>query len=133
MSFDWSEYLTLAKRLVGQSTGPLSQEAIFRAAISRAYYAAFNETRRHLIHQENALDIPLDGRAHEIVQDKLMQSSDASRRRVGADLGRLRRARNDADYYDELPVDTTISRKAQEAIVRAERVIQALDSLPRPG
>ncbi len=51
MSFDWSEYLTLAKRLVGQLTGPLSPEAIpdldntqpardYRASASRSAMSA---------------------------------------------------------------------------------------------
>ena len=41
MSFDWSQYLNLAKELAGQATIPAEQEARLRDAISRSYYAAF--------------------------------------------------------------------------------------------
>ena len=41
MSFDWSQYLNLAKELTDQPTTPANQEAKLRDAISRAYYAAF--------------------------------------------------------------------------------------------
>lgn len=42
MSFDWEEYLHLARHLAGQEIS-ISEEAKLRAAISRAYYAAYNE------------------------------------------------------------------------------------------
>lgn len=48
------------------------------------------------------------------------------RRAVGINLQRLRTNRNHADYYDDLPVTTSIHRKAEEVIARAERVILAL-------
>ena len=41
MSFDWSEYLDLARELALQGSAPSLSEARVRAAISRAYYAAF--------------------------------------------------------------------------------------------
>jgi len=41
MSFDWSEYLDIARELAGQATASSSAEAKKRCAISRAYYAAF--------------------------------------------------------------------------------------------
>ena len=37
MSFDWSQYLNVAKELAGDGTTPANQEAKLRAAISRAY------------------------------------------------------------------------------------------------
>lgn len=48
MSFDWSEYLNVAKELAGVETSAASQEAKLRAAITRAYYAAFIKARNHL-------------------------------------------------------------------------------------
>ena len=41
MSFDWSQYLNLAKELAGQATIPAEQEARLRDAISRSYYLEF--------------------------------------------------------------------------------------------
>jgi hypothetical protein len=42
--FDWSDYLTLAKQLATNA-----DEASKRAAISRAYYAAFGLARNYVI------------------------------------------------------------------------------------
>jgi len=41
MSFDWREYLDLAKWLQKNPENAGTKEASYRAAISRAYYAAF--------------------------------------------------------------------------------------------
>jgi uncharacterized protein (UPF0332 family) len=46
MTFDWREYLTLAENLYTNSHNFPNQEACFRVAISRAYYAAFCTARR---------------------------------------------------------------------------------------
>jgi hypothetical protein len=43
--FDWSRYLDLADELARR----VSDEAAERSAISRAYYAAFGMSRRHLV------------------------------------------------------------------------------------
>jgi hypothetical protein len=49
MSFDWSQYLTLAKELAGEATILAEGEARLRDAISRSYYAAFiNDNRGKL-------------------------------------------------------------------------------------
>jgi len=41
MSFDWSEYFSLAQELVGQPATPAGQEARLRSALSRAYMLPF--------------------------------------------------------------------------------------------
>jgi uncharacterized protein (UPF0332 family) len=132
MSFDWSEYLNLARNLAGQTTTPPNQEAALRSAISRAYYAAFCMARNHLRDRENVLNIPLDGRAHQDVPNTFLQSRNRVRRSVGTDLKRLRTDRVQADYYDVFGISTNISRKAQEVIQLADKVIRALDRLPPP-
>ena len=132
MSFDWAEYLDVAKSLFGQSATTPSREAALRAAISRAYYAAFCSARNHLRDRDNVQDIPLDGRAHFDVPDRFQQSDAVERKRVGTDLHRLRLARRDADYYDELPAGTDIQKKVREVIARAENLITALGKLPPP-
>jgi uncharacterized protein (UPF0332 family) len=47
MTFDWREYLTLAENLCTNSHTFPNQEACFRVAISRAYYAAFCTARNY--------------------------------------------------------------------------------------
>lgn len=48
MTFNWSEYLDLARELTGKDTTPASQSAKLRSAISRSYYAAFIQARNFL-------------------------------------------------------------------------------------
>ena len=45
MSFDWADYLKLAEALTQSLTVPGPEEAALRAAMSRAYYAAFCSAR----------------------------------------------------------------------------------------
>lgn len=46
MSFDWSEYLNVAKELAGVETSAASQEAKLRAAISRANSSSFYQSSK---------------------------------------------------------------------------------------
>jgi len=47
MSFAWAEYLSLAEALFRERATFADEEACCRAAISRAYYAAFCAARHH--------------------------------------------------------------------------------------
>ena len=58
MSFVWSDYLDLAKELLGSAVGSPIEEAKLRSAISRAYYAVFNEARNYLVLNKPGLIIP---------------------------------------------------------------------------
>ena len=42
MSFEWTEFLTLAEALYSAPGSPGPVEAAMRSATGRAYYAAFN-------------------------------------------------------------------------------------------
>jgi uncharacterized protein (UPF0332 family) len=77
------------------SSGP---EALFRSAVSRAYYSVFCQARNHLLKEGVKLDASQD--IHQAVVQVYMTSSAPQRRNVGAKLGRLRRNRNKADYED---------------------------------
>lgn len=56
MTFDWLDYLTLAQNLVEQ-TVIVSEQAKFRSAISRAYYAAFHQAKQ-VLEEKDRLTIP---------------------------------------------------------------------------
>src|SRR5579859_2831912 len=82
MSFNWSEYLSLAQELTSSSgTSPI-QEAHLRAAISRAYYAAFCKARNHLIDKQGYI-IPGGVNVHRLVVNEFKNSSDVTRKTVG--------------------------------------------------
>ncbi|MCC3444670.1 MAG: hypothetical protein JGK01_23865 [Microcoleus sp. PH2017_03_ELD_O_A] len=104
MSFDWLQYLNLAKELAGQATIPAEQEARLRDAISRSYYAAFILARNYL----------RDKQGHSRCQ------------LIADNLAVLRRYRNQADYDDNFPL---LSAIASIAIKRSQEIISNLSSL----
>ena len=122
MSFVWSEYLDLAKELLGDASKSPIEEAKLRSAISRAYYAAFNEARNYLEINKPTVYIPKTGAAHEIVADTFLDDSKPDWIAVGLNLSRLKANRHKADYWDTitgLSNLTTISlRFAADAIAK---------------
>jgi uncharacterized protein (UPF0332 family) len=45
--FDWREYLNLARFLLYLESLGISKEALYRCAVSRAYYSAFGWARNY--------------------------------------------------------------------------------------
>jgi uncharacterized protein (UPF0332 family) len=121
MSFNWSEYLTLAREFTGKATVS-SPEAKFRSAISRAYFGAFCSTRNHLIRQGHK--IPKKPEAHMVVQQILINKRDLVCKQIQSNLNRLRIDRNDADYMDQFP--GALDKTTQMDLTLAERVLNDL-------
>jgi hypothetical protein len=105
MRFDWTEYLSLAEDLCGLpvSGPPIGREAQQRASVSRAYYAAFILARNHL-RDVDRIHFPPHVNAHQFVAAQFFNHPDPIRQSIGADLRRLRRARNQCDYDDIVSV-----------------------------
>src|SRR5437763_4831535 len=99
MSFNWSEYLTLAQELTSKSTASSIQEAHLRCAISRAYYASFCKARNLLLNKDGYLT-PKGVNVHFDVADKFEKSIDMTRQNVGSLLRHMRSIRNIMDYQD---------------------------------
>jgi len=125
MTFDWAEYLSLAKKLAHQAGANPEQEACKRSAVSRAYYAAFVRARNYLRDNE-AVNIPPNGQAHRIVRKRFQTSPSLERTTIGQYLDRLRRDRNRADYDDHFP---ELSSSVMDDLERAERVLSTLCEL----
>ena len=123
LSFEWSEFLSLARKLT--TTSPGSGEASLRSAISRAYYAAFCCARNHLRDKERH-SIPATGQAHTYVRSQFQTSTDSPRRAIGQQLDRLRIARNKADYDDTV---TGLPHLTEASLIWAEEVIRRLVAL----
>lgn len=85
------EFLTLAE---AWSLG--NHEAVWRCAVSRAYYAAFHESRGLLT--DLGFDVPRADMAHAFLWKRLENSGVPALAKVGANLSFLRRERNRADY-----------------------------------
>ena len=112
------DFLVLAQTLVG-----MPDEAAWRSAVSRAYYAAFH-VARHLL-EGLGFAVPRADRAHAYLWMRLGNCGDILTQQASVNLNALRGERNRADYDLGTPMRQTIAR----ARVRtAEQIIQTLDS-----
>ncbi len=128
MSFDWFDYLKLARTLAKDATSSDFAEASLRSAISRAYYSAYCASR-NFASQRSEIKLTGGVNDHRVVQNHYINSSDRDYRRVGTWLARLRNNRNTADYDDTLEGDA--GSLAQSSIALAENVFQALIEIPK--
>ena len=119
-----------------------SNEADYRSAVSRAYYACFLEARSVVFHTclpqtKNMLDI---GRLKKIRHEKLLEclkaTKDSAVQQLGDDLAGLCSDRNAADYKMDSPCNHADARKAVEtadivlkdlAQIGASRIAKAVD------
>jgi uncharacterized protein (UPF0332 family) len=98
MSFDWSDFLTLADAL-STTDWDGNREASLRTAISRAYYAAFGEARLRL--RSVRLATRRSAAEHGEIATFYATRYGEQGAEVAAVLGRLRNRRNAADYDDD--------------------------------
>ena len=126
MSFAWSEYLTVAEALVDGRGTLAPEEACCRAAISRAYYAAYGVARSHARDNER-LSLQRTGGDHQRVLLHYRCRPDRAHQEIAELLFRLRRQRNQADYDDQKP--STVAG-AHTALRRARQVLAGLETLP---
>jgi len=95
MLFDWSKYLNLARFLhTGNTT--YNQEAAYRSAVSRAYYAAFCYAR-NFARDNEGFEPKYDQRDHQLLKLHFV----VSRSQMALLLDQLRQWRNDCDYKDQ--------------------------------
>lgn len=126
MSFDWSEYLTLAQELTANSATSPIHEANLRSAISRAYYAAIHKAQDHLIYKDNS-PIPYPVNIHFYVINEFESSNDIIRKKIGGLLHHLRSIRNIADYQDSF--FGNLQGRTKGVLTEAEEAIRLLDTL----
>jgi hypothetical protein len=128
MSFAWLDYLALAEALLQGRTTLAPEEACCRAAVSRAYYAVYGAARLYARDQEG-LQLPATGEAHQLVITHYRQGARPLHRAIGDTLRQLRRARNRADYDDQLDRPVAL---AAFAVRRARQVVAQLQALAPP-
>ena len=136
--FQWSLYLTLASKLsslaLTEQTLNTSElmsnnsikEAYYRAAISRAYYAAFCSARNYLRDTLN-LRIPLEN-THNFVINEFKERWDIKNSRtISNTLYTLRKDRNNADYDDNpiRNVDSTATRVMRDS----QKIVELINQL----
>lgn len=127
--FDWEDYLRLSMAMEMESKGSPLEEAYLRSSISRAYYSAFNLSRKFLL----SLDISIpDANVHKYVQlifeDLSNKEKDVKRKQklllISDDLADLWEDRKRADYESimhRLPDVVRVSLDRSEKIIRSVR------------
>jgi len=126
MSFNWSDYLTLAKSLAKQESDPLlSDEAYKRTAISRAYYAAFHSALNFASSSEG---FSPTGRGEDHIRliRHFQKSTDRPGQSIGANLNRLRDNRRRADYDN---IVRKLDKLTRKALRTADNILFTLSSL----
>lgn len=127
MSFNWEGYFTLADGLIKNPTVFGVDEAAFRCATSRAYYAAFCSARNIAL-TKHGLVITGSSNAHFDVANHFSLRRTTLEQRIGRHLKNLRWRRNQADY-DDLITNSTPSKMANEALELARRILVDLRSV----
>jgi uncharacterized protein (UPF0332 family) len=128
MRFEWYYYLDLAHELAESANTNINQEAALRCAISRAYYAAFCESRNYLRDIKN-ISSTSSQNAHQFVSDEFLKSNDKVIRSIGVKLSRLRMIRNAADYKD---IFQDLDNQAVFALKNADSIVSDIDNLYIP-
>jgi hypothetical protein len=134
MTFDWCEYLNLARELAGE-TVVVDPEAKLRSSISRSYYSCFCTTRDFVcdIERDSAMmaaNQRRDINMHSFMIDRLRNDpSDRLKRKIGNKLKRLRTNRNIADYEDNI---INPQKTADDALNYADDIMSDLNTLKIP-
>ncbi len=98
------------------------EEASWRSAVSRAYYAAFHGARELLTALR--FQVPRADRAHGYLWLRLQNCGNPHLEQIGRDLQELRRLRNEADYDLSRPFVRSFARSQLQT---AEAIILALE------
>jgi len=100
MSFDWKDYIKLAKKLYDESNKDSIEEAYNRAVISRSYYGIFCISRI-----KAGLESYKRSDVHKKVIDYYKNSNKPEEQEVGRLLGDLKSMRIEADYCRNTNID----------------------------
>jgi hypothetical protein len=120
MVFAWSEFLDIARFLRAQGNcNSISQEAAFRCAISRAYYAAFCHSRCYAVARLQF--IPQGEKDHALLRLHLARRGLQNESIL---LDQMRQWRNNCDYDNPAPVATDAN--VQTAIFQADQLVSSL-------
>jgi len=125
MGFDWEKYLELAQYLHKNSETFPDKEACCRAAVSRAYYAAYGVVCVYIRNIDG--EAFRGGDSHKRIQMHLTKSGDEKKRTIANQLKMIHTNRKKADYNDtfrEKPCNL-----ASVATAQAKRIISEVEEL----
>ncbi|HUS75829.1 MAG TPA: hypothetical protein VMY43_07450 [Methanothrix sp.] len=127
VAFCWRHYLELAEDLATHTT----DEAKLRAAISRAYYAAFCNARNYMINNDHNSFPSGQKQYHKYLVQYYKGEADGSktdnidgtREQIGKDLDSMRHDRRKVDYDDRVDNLDKLNKKVLDVIKRSKRVV----------
>jgi uncharacterized protein (UPF0332 family) len=139
MSFNWAYCREVAQQLYDeakklQETNSELREAKFRAAISRAYYAAYQTAKDFLIAKNYYYPSNDESRSdHAYVIQTFNKLQDVKKDRIRTDLYTLRQARVSADYESVFDSDiaSSLESAAEAALSYSLRVIENIKKLQK--
>mgnify|MGYP001438331666 CR=1 FL=1 len=96
MTFSGKESLEVAQYLVGQASGPCTEESARRAAISRAYFAAYGHAFHYAVEKNR---FKPEGGSRDHTNLRVHYAKAKKDTIVASELEELRIWRNMSDYY----------------------------------
>jgi len=122
MVFDWKEYINLSKFLLSEENRFSHEEASWRCAISRVYFAAFCYARNTAV-ELYKLDVTGTDKDHPNVRQCYRENRLG---RIASKLDQLRIWRNMCDYENVIEQD--LEQLAKDAVKFAENVYDWIPS-----
>lgn len=122
MSFDWSKYLELAKKLAAEK----GDEASLRSAVSRAYYCVFNLAMMRA--KSNDFRPKDDAGSHDQLWTLYGRNTDVQCPKISNIGARLKRRRVKADYYSNI---NKLQDEVADALSDADECIAMIAALPK--
>lgn len=126
MSFDWTDFLAVADKLISMVADRRLAEGYYRTAIGRAYFAAINFAK-YALPQQSLDRCPEDANGHGYVIRQYKNGTSRDHKVVGDDLERLRIIRNKADYR---PMWGDAGKQCAAELSRAHRTIERVKNHP---
>jgi uncharacterized protein (UPF0332 family) len=118
MAFEWREYLHIARFLVSGESN-LHEEAAYRSAVSRAYYAAFGSALRYAANSLQ-FDPTYEASDHGLLRERLREFAMSDMAQTLEDLLLWRHLCDYRDYVDDL------ARMADKAIGWSQDVLDEI-------
>jgi|ERR1019366_6781301 uncharacterized protein (UPF0332 family) len=133
MSFDWNEYLQLARQLGGMAGG-----AARRSSVSRAYYCAFHAASLALKANKVVMNPRYERDRHLRVWNIYIDSAKKDCRRIGNTGQRLKLVRQEADYepdgnFSDVRVQRCITEAATLVADVGANVPESFSTAARPN
>jgi len=125
MVFDGNESLQVAQFLGGEMYGPCTPESVQRAAISRAYFAAFVHALYYEVDNGRFQRSPIDERGKD--HGRLRKHfKDQNKHKIASELKELHNWRKTCDYDFFIDPSMLLSAALENSLRNAKNIIDSL-------